>query len=1023
MAASSTESSSSSALVCNPQQHALHFALTTDVHSLTDNSWTIEHASFGVGGEVGNSGLYIAGGSAGSGQLGYGAVVPQYACADVSSGATGHGDADRSTITPGRRVVVESCYDAEVYDANGDGLSSPHSADGGTPGGFALDVDGATVLEHRAGAACTPGDDECASEFGFEYCGARVCTVKYDGTAFAGTAGGVDTYTVSTLGGSQCDLVQPQCEGEGSGSSPSLMPLRIGVKTDSYADEFSWEVRISSRGDPKTMADTIDDNALLLAGGGPVYKSGSSNEVLLGQLGVGPPLMDNDEYRSTACVPKNIGDGRCYDFRAYDAYGDGLGCGASGSISIRLGRDVNLVQRDRDMAKVQDVDGTSKLACMDRARLSRWSLCAVRVCADGEVIGLEGNQCNFGMGEDLIDARYKGTDPLGDGDADAGGTGITPQLGGDDVVGERIPPPSFGGLLDFDPNLDGATVLNSDPSVEVAIEQKEEEGGDEESWSLLDFDPDVEGAMVLGFDPTFDEPEEGPAAHTKGNEPSDVLDFDPNVDGAMVVGFDPTFDEPEEGPAAHTKGNEPSDVLDFDPNVDGALVLGFDPNFDIVETRDEVVEEEQYDTWAQYYEALDPGFRDDDPGTETKESDIPLPAWAQLDDEEGPSGDVMGQEGPMPNSAEIVDKPEVMPDQEQEDQEVPRKPKDQEQAVSDGLDNESESKPPHSKSSKKPPVESEEEEKDDKNKGGPRAKSKKVSPEEPEENVMGYVSGSLNGNGDSPDVIHNGDVYVFINDEEDHKNLMEPRVDESKEERKEGKSERGQSGGKSKKKKREVEPEENAMGYVSGSNTDSEVVRNIRNGDIYVWIDEDQGEPREKRRKEGQKIRRANSTKKNKNSNKNESRTGPEENVMGYVSGSLNENSASSDGYDIIDGNIHVYVVGNRDDDEGNRGRNRGKRSKSEKKETRGKRSKSEKKETRVQGQERSNPRSERHGGQELNAMGYVSGSQNDNKSDDSEKGYEIINGNIHTTIRMVGNRGGRHRRTLRNTYDRYLFR
>jgi hypothetical protein len=52
-----------------------------------------------------------------------------------------------------------------------------------------------------------------------------------------------------------------------------------------------------------------------------------------------------------------------------------------------------------------------------------------------------------------------------------------------------------------------------------------------------------------------------------------------------------------------------------------------------------------------------------------------------------------------------------------------------------------------------------------------------------------------------------------------------------------------------------------------------------------------------------------------------------------------------------------------------------------------------------------------------LNAMGYVSGSRND-KSDDSKKGYEIINGNIYTTVREVGNRGGRHRRT-RNTYDR----
>jgi hypothetical protein len=78
---------------------------------------------------------------------------------------------------------------------------------------------------------------------------------------------------------------------------------------------------------------------------------------------------------------------------------------------------------------------------------------------------------------------------------------------------------------------------------------------------------------------------------------------------------------------------------------------------------------------------------------------------------------------------------------------------------------------------------------------------------------------------------------------------------------------------------------------------------------------------------------------------------------------------------------------------------------------------KSEKEETRVQAQERPKPKNERHGGQELNVMGYVTGSQNkDDRSDDSEKGYEIIDGNIHTTIRMVGNRGGRHRGMLRNT-------
>jgi hypothetical protein len=70
----------------------------------------------------------------------------------------------------------------------------------------------------------------------------------------------------------------------------------------------------------------------------------------------------------------------------------------------------------------------------------------------------------------------------------------------------------------------------------------------------------------------------------------------------------------------------------------------------------------------------------------------------------------------MPNSTKIVDKPKAMPAQGQEDQEVPHKPKDQEQAVSDGPDDESKSKPLHAKSPQEPPVEPKEEEKDNKNK-------------------------------------------------------------------------------------------------------------------------------------------------------------------------------------------------------------------------------------------------------------------------------------------------------------------
>jgi hypothetical protein len=181
---------------------------------------------------------------------------------------------------------------------------------------------------------------------------------------------------------------------------------------------------------------------------------------------------------------------------------------------------------------------------------------------------------------------------------------------------------------------------------------------------------------------------------------------------------------------------------------------------------------------------------------------------------------------------------------------------------------------------------------------------------------MGYVSGTLNGN-NSPDIIHNGDIYVFLYEKEDCKNSKEPCVKGSKEGREEGKSKRGELAAKSNKESGE-ESEENVSGYVSGSKNESKEVRNIRNGDIYIWINKDQGKQSKERRKEGQKIRRVKSTKENKDSTKkNESREGPKKNVMGYVSGLYNENSNLGDGYNIIDGNIHVNVV-----DDGDRGQN-----------------------------------------------------------------------------------------------------
>jgi hypothetical protein len=94
----------------------------------------------------------------------------------------------------------------------------------------------------------------------------------------------------------------------------------------------------------------------------------------------------------------------------------------------------------------------------------------------------------------------------------------------------------------------------------------------------------------------------------------------------MVLNFNPTFDEPEEGPAEDTEENESHDMPDSNQNIDSSMmVINFDPNFDVVDTRDEVLEEEQYNTWAQHYEALDPGFRNNDAGTNTNKNNILIP--------------------------------------------------------------------------------------------------------------------------------------------------------------------------------------------------------------------------------------------------------------------------------------------------------------------------------------------------------------------------------------------------------------
>lgn len=404
---------------CLPNQHAFILTMYTDAHSISDNSWRISHAasSSSAGDNTSLSGLEIHRESVGSGNLGYGAVVIDTFCADKASSTVAASSSPSSTF-------VESCYDIELFDANGDGLTSSWGAVEGLSGGFSLSLDGVAILEHRSRACTMTVDDnewsECAIANGFEYCGLRVCTTA-SGAEVSGSA------TVSNLSGSQCSVFQPQClsGGTSSSTSSSSTPLSassilVQVETDSFANELSWELRVSSKSDSTSMKRAFD-NELLLAGGMPFYQeTETSSNIMLGQPGVGVSLQDQESYNSTACLTADHSSVKCYDFRAYDKYGDGLGCGADGSLSIVLETAVSddrrekltVTQKDRNMAKRQEVDGKKKLACMDTSGLSKWNYCAVRICTDGTVIALEGNQCDFGMGEDLIDSRFADIDPL-----------------------------------------------------------------------------------------------------------------------------------------------------------------------------------------------------------------------------------------------------------------------------------------------------------------------------------------------------------------------------------------------------------------------------------------------------------------------------------------------------------------------------------------------------------------------------------------------------------------------------------
>ena len=45
-------------LTCGYKHHSLRFEMRADLHTPSKNSWTVAHASFGTGREIGNSGLY-----------------------------------------------------------------------------------------------------------------------------------------------------------------------------------------------------------------------------------------------------------------------------------------------------------------------------------------------------------------------------------------------------------------------------------------------------------------------------------------------------------------------------------------------------------------------------------------------------------------------------------------------------------------------------------------------------------------------------------------------------------------------------------------------------------------------------------------------------------------------------------------------------------------------------------------------------------------------------------------------------
>ena len=160
------------------------------------------------------------------------------------------------------------------------------------------------------------------------------------------------------------------------------------LETDGYSADISWDLR-----------DT--EGNLVMSGGNPD---------IIGTLSQPASVsFDNFEsYSSSVCLPQ----GKCYDFRAYDVYGDGISCGVEGSISLSFPPGSKTIsQKDKNVAALQRLDdGTKTMACMNKKEkhgMQIWNFCHVRLCQGGSIIGLEGNQCPFGD-EELIDSNATG---------------------------------------------------------------------------------------------------------------------------------------------------------------------------------------------------------------------------------------------------------------------------------------------------------------------------------------------------------------------------------------------------------------------------------------------------------------------------------------------------------------------------------------------------------------------------------------------------------------------------------------